>query len=156
MSSMINKRYAIVSPFIRLSAFLIDFLIISFIIYLPLIKDIEIDLGFSKVNSLILLRAIFASILTFLYFFLFEFFLNTTIGKSLFGLKIFKIKFNKKTMKIEENLNFLSVLLRNLFLLPFPFNELFFILDGLYMLFNIHKQRFMEKFSNTITLKVIK
>jgi len=137
----------------RVLAFLIDLLIINFIILFPfrkLFREImPTALSFketfnfvntSELNSLILTISIFASILMMLYFIILEGKIGQSIGKILTNVYV--------VSEIKE-LKFWQLLVRNLFLIPFfPF-ILLWVIDPIFMFFTKDKKRLSEILSKT-------
>lgn len=137
----------------RVLAFLIDLLIINFIILFPFrklfreimptassFKETFNLVNTSELNSLILTISIFASILMMLYFIILERKIGQSIGKILTNVYV--------VSELKE-LKFWQLLVRNLFLIPFfPFIMLW-VADPLFMFFTKDKKRLSEILSKT-------
>lgn len=137
----------------RVLAFLIDLLIINFIILFPFRKlfqkIIPTTVSFketfnlvntSELNTLIITISIFAAILMILYFTILEGKLGQSIGKILTNIYVVS---ELKELKLWQ------LLVRNLFLIPFfPF-ILLWIADPLFMFFTKDKKRLSEILSKT-------
>jgi len=126
----------------RFFAYLIDALVINFVILWPF-KDYflqiagEIDLyNLGNVFSKFFLVSFVIAMLTILYWAVLEYFTKQSIGKILVGIKVKNLK---------SDYNFLNFFLRNI---P-KVSIVVLILDCIYMFFNENRQRFFEKISNT-------
>ena len=88
------------------------------------------------------------SIFTLLYFAIMEYKLGQTIGKILTNLSVVSTENN-------NSLRFWQCVLRSIFLIPmFPFMVLW-IVDPLYMFFDQHNQRLLERWSKTMTIQIV-
>jgi uncharacterized RDD family membrane protein YckC len=140
----------------RIISFFIDFILIQIIIFgpfsgviqnkIPVTSNFGENMLFLENNPDIIyelapvLFAIF--LLVFAYFVVFEYFLQTTPGKLIFGLKVVGIQNSKPKL--------LRLIARNVVVFPvFPFT-IFWIADPLYLLFT--GQRLIDKFTQ---IKVI-
>lgn len=140
----------------RILAFLIDLLIINFIIIRPfrnvllkLIPQMPFNEAYSyllsnqQMNTAVLFVTVMISILALLYFVILDYKLSQTAGMMILGLYI-----------EPKEIRFWQALVRNLFIIPiFPF-FLLWILDPVYLLFNKEGQRFTERLSNTKVVQV--
>ncbi len=138
----------------RTLAYLVDSLILNFILLSPILKEIKnivgenISFGASYeffVNnpqkvSVVLVLGLVLVILTILYYSILEFKLRQTIGKMLFDIKVISKKANFK---------YSQTLIRNL---SKPISILF-IFDVLYLILKKQNQRFFEKISNTTVMR---
>ncbi|MBI2129311.1 RDD family protein [Candidatus Woesearchaeota archaeon] len=140
----------------RIIAFLIDLLIINFIILRPF-RNVLLKLmpggSFNEAYSYLLSNqnantALFfitaaISLLALLYFVILQYKLGQTVGMMLLSLHI-----EPKEIKLWQ------ALVRNLFIIPvFPF-FLLWMLDPIYLLFNKEGKRFTERLSNTKIVQV--
>jgi len=142
----------------RLFAFLIDLIIIDFVIALPF-RRILVNLmpaggSYSQTfdflienpgfTGLLTTITLFIGILSLLYFAILEWKLGQTIGKMF--MNVFVVS-EKKKMK------FWQAIVRSLFVLPvFPF-ILLWLIDPIVMFFNKDNQRLSEIFSKTKTIQ---
>ena len=140
----------------RILAFLIDLLIINFIILRPfrnvLLKLMPSEsfneaysylLSNQNANAALFFITLMISLLALLYFVILQYKLGQTVGMMLLNLHI-----EPKEIKLWQ------ALVRNLFIIPvFPF-FLLWVLDPVYILFNREGQRFTEKLSNTKVVQV--
>jgi uncharacterized RDD family membrane protein YckC len=137
----------------RLLAFIIDIMIINFVILFPFRrlfqKIVPSSLGFKEtfeavnapeLNSVIVLMSIFSAILMVLYFVLLEGKLRQSIGKILTGIYV---------VGEAKELRLWQLLVRNLFLVPFfPF-ILLWVVDPAFMLLTKDNKRLSEILSKT-------
>ncbi|MBL7054203.1 RDD family protein [Candidatus Woesearchaeota archaeon] len=137
----------------RVLAFVIDMLIINFIILFPFrtlfqkmipaslsIKETFELANSGELNSLVILISVFASILMMLYFIILEGRLKQSIGKILTNIYV---------VSEAKEFKFWQLLIRNLFLIPvFPF-ILLWIADPIFMLFTKGNKRLSEILSKT-------
>lgn len=141
---MMSKKNENVSLIKRFFAFVVDSMILSFVVSMPFEKFINLPTNFGDAVlylesnphlylKLILVGLLIAS-LTILYFSLMEFFTKQTFGKMLFGIYVLDIK-GKKDVKFRR------YLFSNLSL----FSDVLFLFDSIYILFNKDRQRFLEK-----------
>ena len=124
-------------------AYLLDGLIVSLIIGLPLAGNLDNNFEFVKNSGFdisILIRTLIVSILTVLYWGVFEYKLRQSPGKML--LKLYVTPTNK-------NLTFSHALIRNLS----KMSGLLLIIDCLYMVFKKTNQRYLETVAETEVLK---
>lgn len=142
----------------RILAFVIDMIIIDFVIGFPfrnvIIKLVPVE-GFSEnyaylstnptlVSALSLILFMFG-MLALLYFAILEYKIGQTIGKMFMNIKVEPDK---------DQLGFLACVLRSMFLLfIFPF-ILLWIIDPLFILFNKDGRRLSEILSKTRTVEV--
>src|SRR3989344_4342796 len=131
----------------RFFAFLIDLAIVEFIITKPLNKIItnsisDFDFSFSEISSLsfkIIFVSLTIGIIGILYWTVLEYKIGQTLGALIFKLRA----------KSEKgSLSFGKSFLRNLSKL----SVVFLLIDSINIFFNEKKQRFLEKYSNTITV----
>lgn len=141
----------------RILAFIIDMLILDFIIFTPfsaVIRKMIPNMDFALVSSalqsnretanLIFLILTFVSFFSLLYFALLEYKLGATIGKKILGLEVVPDK---------GSMRFWQTIVRTLFIFPvFPF-ILFWIIDPLYLAMSGTNQRLLERFSMTRTIQ---
>ena len=140
----------------RILAFLMDLLIINFIILRPF-RNVLLKLmpggSFNEAysyllsnqnsNAVLFFITLMISLLTMLYFVILQYKLNQTVGMMLFNLYL-----------EPKEIKFWQALVRNLFIIPiFPF-FLLWVLDPVHILFNKEGQRFTEKLSNTKVVQV--
>lgn len=138
----------------RIIAFIIDILVIDFIILLPfkrIFDRIIPEIGsFSETmnflranaeyNTAITAIMLLISFLTILYFMILEKKLGQSVGKMLFGLYV---------QSQTKDLNYWQLFVRSMFLIPiFPF-ILLWIIDPIAMLFTKENQRLSEILSRT-------
>ena len=142
----------------RLLAFLLDIVIINFVLLWPfeklltsLVPSNTTFLFQTTTISVPLLITMFAiGIVMLLYFTLFELAIGQTPGKILFDLYV--VSTNIKDKK-EIKLTFGQIITRNLFIIPvFPF-FLLILIDPIFALFNVNNQRFLEIVSHTIVVQ---
>jgi len=145
------------SVFRRFFAFLIDLLIIDFVIVFPfrgILQDImpkgsykeayQFLISHSGYNTIISVIMVISGILSIFYFALLEYKFNQSIGKMFLGV------FVKNDLKQKK---FWQYLVRSLFLLPvFPFIILW-VIDPLFMFFTKSHQRLSEILSKTKTVQ---
>ena len=143
------------SIFRRFFAFVIDLLVIDFIIIFPfrgILEKIMPKASYKEAyqfllsnpgyNYLISVIMVVAGILSIFYFALLEYRLNQSIGKMFLGI------FARNEMKEKR---FWQYLVRSMFLLPvFPF-VLLWIVDPIFMFFTKNNQRLSEILSKTKT-----
>jgi uncharacterized RDD family membrane protein YckC len=148
-----KERFSLITARVekRFLAFIIDFFILELFIYAPLIKPFEkfFSGGVSSIVStlqnipdgLILTFIASASVLSILYFSLFDYYLQGTPGKLLVGIRVSKI-------------TLLTSFIRNLSaILIFPFNWL--IIIDIYFLFK-RKYRWLEKISGSYSYERVR
>lgn len=144
----------------RMVAFIIDLLIIRFVIFMPFVpyleqfvpKEASLSATFriisesAKVSKNLAIIMLLLTILVLAYFTFFEWALNQTPGKML--VRIYKI-----AEAAPEQKMLLRYLLSNMILIPFfPF-YLLWVIDPLYALFSPKNQRLTEKFAKIITVE---
>jgi uncharacterized RDD family membrane protein YckC len=143
------------SLFKRILAFIVDILIINFVVILPfrgafnsLIKTSSFSEAYSflqnnpEIATRMYIIMFFITLLTLVYFIVLEYKVKQTVGKML--LKIYIVS-------DEKQLSVLQCIVRNIFLIPFfPF-FLLWVIDPLYLLFA--KRRFSEVISKTRTVE---
>ena len=142
----------------RITAFILDLLIIDLVLLFPLKRLLEkiipLGIGFQETYQYLTTNAQAATALTFisfaigvlalLYFTLLEYRLNQTIGKMVF--KIYIISTNKE-------LNIWQCIGRNLFALPFfPFIILW-VVDPIFMFMTKDNRRLSEILTKTKTIE---
>lgn len=137
----------------RIIAFIIDFLIINFIILFPfkrifntIIPETESfseTLNFldnAEYTTFITVIMLLAAVLAILYFMILEKKLSQTPGKMLFNLYV---------KSQTKDLNYWRLFVRGMFLIPvFPF-VLLWVIDPIVMLFTKENQRLLEILSKT-------
>lgn len=140
----------------RVLAFVIDILIINFVIGFPfrrLIAGIVPARDFSnsyayissnqKLVGLLSLIMILFGLLAILYFAILEYKMGQTVGKMFMNIKV-----------EAEQLTFFSCLIRSMFLIfIFPF-VLLWVIDPLFMFFTKDKRRLSEILSKTRTIEI--
>lgn len=145
------------SIFRRFFAFLIDIIILDFVIIFPfrgILRDIMPNGSYkesyqfltanSGYNTIILVVMVITGILSILYFALLEYKFNQSIGKMILGV------FVKTDLKQKK---FWQYLVRSIFLVPvFPF-VILWVLDPLFMIFTKTHQRLSEILSKTRTVQ---
>ena len=141
-------------------AFLIDIIIIQFIVNLSFNKILEPELGtdktlvelfnyslenYSSLEPKLLLISIVTAFCALIYFTILEFKLQQTLGKMLFNIKVVS---ERKTLEYSQ------VLLRNAPKILFFVNytSLLFLVDILY--YSVKKQRLFDKLARTSIEKV--
>ncbi len=141
----------------RMAAFVIDLIILDFVIGTPFraiinriipSNDFQSSYAFFAANpnltALLSIVVAFFGLLASLYFVILEFSLGQTVGKMLFNIKV---------ESKEKELSFLSCMVRNmLFLFIFPFT-LLWILDPLFVIFTKDSRRLSEILSRTRTVE---
>jgi len=145
----------------RIISFIIDMIIINFIIFNPFRstfqKLIPSNLGYSAAKDYIAQNPQLISLATFLfliigimilfYFTCFEYFIQQTPGKIITG--IYLVPENKK-------ITFWNYLLSNLTFIPvFPF-VLLWVIDPIYMFTSPKSQRLMEKLNKILVVQKYK
>lgn len=154
-----EKRFTGVAPvWKRFFAFIIDLLIIDFVIIFPfrniILKIIPVGIPYSQAydflignpgfTRLISIITITISIFAILYFSILELKLNQTVGKIF--MNIYVISESKK-------FRYWQALIRSLFFLPiFPF-ILLWVIDPIVLFFNKNNQRLSEILSKTRTIQ---
>ena len=141
-------------------AFLIDIIIIQFIVNLSFNKILEPQLGtdknlvelfnyslenYSSLEPKLLLISVVTAFCALIYFTILEFKLQQTIGKMLFNIKV---------VSERKTLDYSQVLLRNAPKILFFVNytSLLFLVDILY--YSVKKQRLFDKLAKTSIEKV--
>ena len=134
----------------RLTAFIVDVLIVNIFIVSPLndsIEDSLLDINnlSELININVSLKLVWISVLigvlTVLYWSILEYKLSQTIGAMLFDIRVKSVD-NKK-------ISFGRILLRNLS----KISTLLLIVDDIHILFSDKKQRYLEKISQTATME---
>ncbi len=159
---MAQSKKVVVAPasvLRRILAFVIDIIILDFVIFKPFNAVIEklfpkSDFGFltaalqnneHAANILFLIITIM-SLFAVLYFALLEYKLGATIGKRIMRLEVVALKGDMK---------FWQAILRTLFIFPmFPF-VLFWVIDPLYLAMSRTNMRLLEKWSRTKTIQKV-
>ena len=134
-----------VSIWKRIGAYLIDAVIIFFVVEKPLSSRLSFNTSdiLSMVGSVqqsieqILVLTIITGILTIAYWSIQEYAWGQTIGKALFRIKVASTK--------KKNPNVGQIIVRNLTKVSFPL----LVLDTIYLLFQKNRQRLFEQLSNT-------
>jgi len=142
-ASSLLGRYRYASLWKRLFAYLIDILLLNFVIILPfksILKPLQnekvIEIGkFIDLNILLALLSI--TLLSYIYFVYLDYKLQKTIGMIVFGL----------ISKTKGEFTLQKILLRNI---TKPFSILL-IFDALYMIYKGGYQRYTEVISDTWT-----
>ncbi len=143
----------------RILAFVIDIIIIDFVIFAPFSALIEklipkSDLGLltaalqsnTEAANLLFFIITLLSLFTLFYFALLEYKLGATIGKRIFGLQVVALK---------GDIKFWQVIVRTLFIFPmFPF-VLFWLIDPLYLALSNTNMRLLERLSRTKTTQKV-
>lgn len=138
----------------RTFAYVVDVLILNFILLSPITKqinsivppqaDFTVSYQFFLDNpqkiSIVAFLIIIMIILTILYFSVLEFKLRQTLGKMIFGIRV---------MSKKANFKYSQALVRNL---SKPIS-LLFLFDLIYLLTKKQNQRFFEKISNTAVVR---
>ncbi len=135
----------------RTFSFIIDLVIIDLVIFYPFngvfANFFNINIGSENIPSSIYFIVFIISLLAWLYFTFFEYYLGQSPGQMLTKIRVISIKDVKGK---SESLNFWQALLRNCFILPFfPFYILW-IMEPFYLAF--YKERFLERLSVTRTV----
>jgi len=117
----------------RVVAYLIDMVIVSFILY-PLMGFDYLNFEF---NIQVAIVAVISIFVTYLYFVLFEFYLNQTFGKIIFGIYV---------RSVSGKLKLSQVLIRNISKIGWEL----IILDTLYLYIKKIDQRYLEVLSKTM------
>lgn len=149
-----SKKEAVVKAtfFRRVIAYLLDVIIITLVIGLPLgyAYDNMDDGSFSKefiktpkFNYKDMIMSTLFGMLTVLYWAVFEFKIQQSPGKSFLGLYVVSTS--------KEKLTFWRAVTRNVV----KVSTLFLILDCLYMFFRKTNQRYTEKIANTQVLRLM-
>jgi|SRR3989344_1826845 len=134
----------------RLTAFIVDVLIVNIFIVSPLndsIEDSLLDINnlSELININVSLKLVWISVLigvlTVLYWSILEYKLSQTIGAMLFDIRVKSVD-NKK-------ISFGRIVLRNLS----KISTLLLIVDDIHILFSDKKQRYLEKISQTATME---
>lgn len=126
-------------------AYLIDILILEFVILYPITSRFNNLKNFSDLFNNSITKdfaglTVIIILLTLCYFVLFEYLLTQTIGKMVFNINV---------RSVEGELKLKQVLLRNI---TKPFS-LILLIDVAYMLFKRGHQRLFDVFSNTIVVE---
>jgi uncharacterized RDD family membrane protein YckC len=134
----------------RLLAFIVDLLVINLVIIWPF-RSLLTKIFSPLMQNPFLVESIpsqayvaiaIIAVIALLYFTLFEYSLNQTIGMSLLNLYA------------EGNITFFTTIIRNLFIIPFfPFYILW-IVDPLHLIFT--GERFTERITRTSTVEFTK
>lgn len=104
-----------------------------------------------QLSSTVFFLSLGAGAVALLYFSLLQFFMHKTIGMHLLGIDLMV----GGSTKTDSSLSFWQCFVRNLFVIPvFPF-ILFWIIDPLFMFFNQHHQRLLEKWSRTRMIQMM-
>jgi len=134
----------------RVMAYLVDLIIVSFVIISPLKPILDLPkkglavmdyLRSSGNMSNFLLVSFIVSVMVVLYWAVFEFYFQQTIGASLFKLKVRSL--NKK------NPSFMQCLIRNLT----KISTFVLLIDALYIVITGRNQRYLEMLSRTETVE---
>jgi len=143
----------------RLIAFIIDLLIIDFVILSPFNKFFQMIIPSGtlseqirffqenpKISNPINLLLIVIGILVLFYFTIFEYKISQTPGKIITGLYVIP----------QKKVKFINYLLSNITFIPvFPF-YLLWIIDPVYMIISPKNQRLMEKLNNLLVVQKYK
>jgi uncharacterized RDD family membrane protein YckC len=137
----------------RLLAFIIDLILIQFLILLPFEKifsnlkvksasDIFTMSQSMNIPTSVYYAFFFITVLALLYFAFFEYYLRQTIGMTIFGIYA------------DGEVTFWKAIIRNAFIIPaFPFYILW-IIEPIHLLF--YKTRALERFTSTSTVEVLR
>jgi len=111
-----------------------------------------------QLSSTVFFLSLGAGAVALLYFSLLQFFMHKTIGMHLLGIDLM-VGDNKHGVQgassLSSPLSFWQCFVRNLFVIPvFPF-IIFWIIDPLFMFFNQHHQRLLEKWSRTRMIQMM-
>jgi uncharacterized RDD family membrane protein YckC len=156
-----SKKVVVVPASIlrRILAFMIDIIILDFVVFAPfsaVIKRMVPKSNFAiltaalqsnkEAANMLFLMITFASLFALLYFALLEYRLGATIGKRILGLEV---------VSDTGSLKFWQVIVRTLFIIPaFPF-VLFWILDPVYLAMSNASMRMLERWSMTRTIQKV-
>ena len=144
----------------RVGAFVVDILVINIIILYPFKNIIYSLMPRGDLSSILYIAqspehmkvlymvSLFSFVLTVLYFSILEFKLSQTIGKIMFNLEV-------KSLAGTE-LSFGQCFVRPLFMIPFSFLIVLWVVDPLFVFFNKEKQRLMEVLSKTKVVQKIR
>lgn len=148
------------SPIKRALAFMIDLLVIDFVLLFPFqmlfekkIPELS-GLSFSSIieivsrpeySDLFAAAAIAMGLLSILYFALLEYNLHQTIGKMVMNMSV--------VSEIKEH-NFWQYIVRNIFLVPVFPAVVMWAADIAYIFFNSKRQRLLEVISKTRTTEI--
>lgn len=135
----------------RLIAFIFDLLVINLVVIWPfqglfaryIQKTFEQSLLIPQtgISSVVYFAVFLISIIAWLYFTFFEYYIGKTPGMALFNMEVVPLK---------DHLSFWKALARNCFILPFfPFYILWAI-EPIYLIF--YKERLTEKMTRTRTI----
>lgn len=134
----------------RVIAYLIDSLIIGFIVLWPIKSAVKAN-GFMSIKEAFKTAPVFSlkigiisliiSIITILYWAIMEYKLNQSVGKIILGIKV---------VSGRKDLVFKQCVIRNLT----KFSSFLLFLDTLYMIIRKQHQRFFEKLSDTEVIEV--
>ncbi len=136
----------------RIVAFIIDWIVIGFIILLPLgsagkskLSSLSETLQVTptKLTSEMIIVSIIIAIIMILYWTILEYKIHQSVGKILMRLQV---------VSKTKNLTFWQCLVRNLT----KFSSPLLFLDVIYMLITRSHQRFLEKTSNTEVIELSK
>lgn len=109
-----------------------------------------------QLSSTVFFLSLGAGAVALLYFSLLQFFMHKTIGMHLLGIDLIAGDQKKSASPASaSSLSFWQCFVRNLFVIPvFPF-IIFWIVDPLFMFFNKHHQRLLEKWSKTRMIQIM-
>jgi uncharacterized RDD family membrane protein YckC len=142
----------------RLLAFLLDLVIINFVLLWPFEKllstlipaNANLLFGTTTISVPLIITLFAIGIVMLLYFTLFELAIGQTPGKIMFDLYVVSTHLKEKeAVKLTPG----QIIIRNLFIIPvFPF-FLLILVDPIFALFNVNNQRFLEIVSHTIVVQ---
>jgi len=151
----------------RIVAFIIDMFIINTFLLMPfkkLFKKIPSSFNFSEtysylaynteLKSFIFKITLFASLIVFIYFILFETILNQTLGKMIFNIYVIP-RFSNENEVIQKGvkISFFKSMIRNLFIFPFLPFIILWIVEPIIMFSSPLHQRLSEKLTQTRTVE---
>lgn len=145
----------------RASAFVIDLLIIDFVIGFPFTGLVErlspknpFDLFTTGANPGLTEIGIIISLISVLYFSILEYKIGQTAGKILMNIYVVDDYPNHQNNKNDNDKGklFFNYIIRSLFLIPIIPFVFFWIIDPIYLAFNKDQKRFLEVLSHTKTV----
>lgn len=139
----------------RFVAFILDVVLINFVVGLPLQRSMpdasptsfaEIMALAQNVEYLAAMQRIsmITGLLTLAYFVILEYKVGQTLGKRLLNIHV---------TSETNHLTLWQCFVRSLYFIPFPLFGLLYIVDPIYLLFSKKKQRWTEKLSKTIVVE---
>jgi uncharacterized RDD family membrane protein YckC len=133
----------------RLLAYVIDMLVISFIVIAPFIEEKTSNFNWESLFSVstqavtteIILTTIALALLSLVYWVFMEYTIGQTVGKVILGLEVQSEKGKKKRLS--------QIILRNIT----KISTALIAVDTLYLLITKKHQRFTEKLSKTVVIE---